>query len=79
MENLANDWLRCLANLCQSVLATPQGRLAAVGEWVLNEKRLTERAGFDAIPGQLAQSWPDLGARLRRQGSLQAAGCRSLT
>ena len=23
---------------------SPQGRLAAAGEWVLNEKRLTERA-----------------------------------
>jgi hypothetical protein len=44
------------------VLATVQGRLAAAGEWGLNEKRLTERAGFDAIPGRLAQPWPDLGA-----------------
>ena len=59
---MPNDWLRCLANLCQSVLATAQGRLAAAGEWVLNEKRLTERAGFDAIQDRLAQPWPDLGA-----------------
>jgi hypothetical protein len=29
----------CLANLCRAVLATVQGRLAAAGEWGLNEKR----------------------------------------
>jgi hypothetical protein len=54
------DRVACLANLCQAVLAAGQGRLAAAGEWVLNEKRLTERAGFDAIQDRLAQSWPDL-------------------
>ncbi len=54
--------MACLANLCQAVLATAQGRLAAAGEWVLNEKRLTERAGFDAIQDRLAQPGPDLGA-----------------
>jgi hypothetical protein len=32
------------------------------GEWVLNEKWLTERAGLDAIQDRLAQPWPDLGA-----------------
>jgi hypothetical protein len=36
------------------------------GEQVLSaepfEKRLTERAGFDAIQDRLAQPWPDLGA-----------------
>ena len=35
---------------------------AAAGEWVLNEKRLTERAGLDAIQDRLAQPGPDLGA-----------------
>jgi hypothetical protein len=34
----------------------------AAGEWALNEKRLTERAGFDAIQDRLAQPGPDLGA-----------------
>jgi hypothetical protein len=29
---------------------------------MLNEKRLTERAGLDAIQDRLAQPWPDLGA-----------------
>ena len=44
------DRVACLANLCQAVLATAQGRLAAAGEWVLNEKRLVRRAavGFPA-------------------------------
>ena len=53
--------MACLANLCQAVLATGQGRLAAAGVWVLNEKRLTERAGLDAIQDRLTQPWPDLG------------------
>ena len=48
--------------LGQAVLATGQGRLAAAGQWVLNEKRLTERAGLDAIQDRLAQPGPDLGA-----------------
>ena len=56
------DRVACLANLCQAVLATGQGRLAAAGEWVLNEKRLTERAGLDAIQDRLAQSGPGLDA-----------------
>jgi len=43
-------------------LATAQGRLAAAGEWVLNEKRLTERAGLDAIQDRLAQPGPDPGS-----------------
>jgi hypothetical protein len=55
------DRVACLANLCQAVLATAQGRLAAVGEWALNEKRITERAGLHAIQNRLAQPDPDLG------------------
>ena len=35
------DRVACLANLCQAVLATAQGRLAAAGEWVLNESGLS--------------------------------------
>ncbi len=56
------DRVACLANLCQAVLAAGQGRLAAAGVWVLNEKRLTERAGLDAIQDRLAQPGPDLAA-----------------
>jgi hypothetical protein len=44
------------------VLATGQGRMAAAGKWVLNEKRLTERAGLDAIQDRFAQPGPGLDA-----------------
>ena len=50
-----------LANLCQAVLAVGQGRLAAAGEWVLNEKRLTERAGLGSVQDQLRRPEQDLG------------------
>jgi hypothetical protein len=55
-----HDPVACLANLCQAVLAAAHGRLAAAGEWVLNEKRLVQRAGLDDIPQRLAQSAPEL-------------------
>ena len=54
------DRVACLANLCQAVLATAQGRLAADGQWVLNEKRITERAGLHATQDRLAQPGPEL-------------------
>ena len=50
------DNTACLANLCQAVLATAQGRLAAAGEWVLNEKRIVERAGLDSVQDRLGLS-----------------------
>ena len=55
------DRVASLANLCQAVLATAQGRLAAAGEWVLNEKRLTERAGLGSVQDQLRRPEQDLG------------------
>jgi hypothetical protein len=55
------DRVACLANLCQAVLAAAQGRLAADGEWVLNEKRLAERAGLGGVQDRLGQSQRDLG------------------
>ena len=54
------DRVACLANLCQAVLATAQGRLAADGQWVLNEKRITERAGLHALQDRLEPPGPDL-------------------
>jgi hypothetical protein len=57
------DRVACLANLCQAVLAAAQGRLAAAGEWVLNEKRLVERAELLGVQDRLGQ--PD-----RRLGPL---------
>jgi hypothetical protein len=55
------DRVACLANLCQAVLATAQGHLAAAGEWVLNEKRLVERAGLGGVQDRLGQPKRDLG------------------
>jgi hypothetical protein len=49
------DRVACLANLCQAVLAAAQGRMAAAGEWVLNEKRLAERGGLGGVQDLLAQ------------------------
>jgi len=54
------DRVACLANLCQSVLAASQGRLAGAGEWALNEKRIVERAGLSVLQGQMARSSGDL-------------------
>jgi hypothetical protein len=38
------------------------GRLGGAGQWVLNEKRLTERAGLQAVQDLLAQPAEDLPA-----------------
>ena len=54
------DRVACLANLCQAVLAAAQGRLAAAGEWVLNEKRLVQRARLGSIQDRLDQDQGDL-------------------
>jgi hypothetical protein len=59
------DRVACLANLCQAVLAAAQGRLAAAGEWVLNEKRLVERAGLGSVQVLLSETKPDLGSLVR--------------
>ena len=55
------DRVACLANLCQAVLAAAQGRLAAAGQWALNEKRLAERAGLGGVQDQLRRPEQDLG------------------
>jgi hypothetical protein len=54
------DRAACLANLCQAVLATAQGRLAAAGQWMLNEKRLVQRAGLASVQERLGQPEQDL-------------------
>jgi hypothetical protein len=43
------DLTATCANITQAALATAQGRLAAKGRWVLNEKGILERAGLQAI------------------------------
>ena len=55
-----DDPVCCLANICQAVLATAQGRLAAAGEWVLNEKRIVDRAGLASIQDRLRQRCQDM-------------------
>jgi hypothetical protein len=54
------DRAACLANLCQAVLAAAQGRLAAAGEWILNEKRLVQRAGLASVQERLGHAEGDL-------------------
>jgi hypothetical protein len=54
------DTTACLANLCQAVLAVAQARVAAAGEWALNEKRLVRRAGLGGVQDRLDQSDRDL-------------------
>jgi hypothetical protein len=54
------DRAACLANLGQSVLAAAQGRLAAAGEWALNEKRLVQRSGLGRVQERLGQPDPGL-------------------
>jgi len=43
------DRVAALANLSQAVLATAQGRLAAAGQWALNEKQIIARAGLTDV------------------------------
>jgi hypothetical protein len=66
------DRAACLANLCQAVLATAQGRLAAAGEWILNEKRLVQRAGLGTVQERLGQADPDLPKLVGDVGALLA-------
>ncbi len=55
-----NDRVGCLANLTQAVLATAQGRLAATGQWALNEKGIAARAGLGRFQVLLAEPHHDL-------------------
>jgi hypothetical protein len=55
------DRVACVADRCQAALARAQGRLAAAGEWVLNEKRIIERAGLHAVQDRLGPPERDLG------------------
>lgn len=45
----------CHAMLTRAALATGHSRLARRGEWVLNEKRLLERAGLEGVADILAR------------------------
>jgi hypothetical protein len=59
------DRVACLANLGQAVLAAAPGRLAAAGTWVLNEKRLVERAGMAEVQDGRAEPARPERARVR--------------
>ena len=50
------DAIAAAANFTQAVLATAQGRLAAQGQWALNEKRIIGRAGLAEAQAILADS-----------------------
>jgi hypothetical protein len=67
-----DDATACLANLCQAVLACAQGRLAAAGEWVLNEKRVVARAGLEGVQALLRESGPELPRLVREVQALLA-------
>ena len=60
------DAVACVANVGQAALAAANARLAARGEWSLNEKGLLRRAGLDGIADALAhpRSSPDELAQL---------------
>jgi len=59
---MRSDRASSLANLCQAVLATAEGRLAARCEWALNEKGIVARAGLDDIQQLLDDADHDLPA-----------------
>ncbi len=50
------DVVASTANLAEAVLSVAQARLAAAGEWALNEKGIVERAGL----GDAARAFTDL-------------------
>lgn len=54
------DRVGCVANLGMAALATAQGRLAAEGEWALNEKGIVERAGLGTLGEHLSRPTVEL-------------------
>jgi predicted nucleotidyltransferase len=51
----ANDAVCCAGMLAESVLCIAHARLAERRAWVLNEKRLVQRAGLDEVQAMLAR------------------------
>ncbi|CAN5606367.1 nucleotidyltransferase domain-containing protein [soil metagenome] len=51
---LRADTVSCAGLLAKAAIATAQGRLAARGEWALNEKGIVSRAGLDEAAAILA-------------------------
>jgi predicted nucleotidyltransferase len=52
----AADTVCCTGMLAQATLCEAQARMAERAEWVLNEKRLVERAGLSAVRTRLARA-----------------------
>jgi hypothetical protein len=52
------------------VLAAAQGRLAAAGDWALNEKRIVERAGLESVRYRLGEPDQILPALVSGVGAL---------
>jgi predicted nucleotidyltransferase len=51
----AGDAVCCAGMLANAILCAAHARLAERREWVLNEKRLVQRAGLDAVQALLAR------------------------
>jgi hypothetical protein len=49
------DAVGCAGSLAQAVLQAAHARLAAEGAWVLNEKRMAERAGLAHLRARFAR------------------------
>jgi|SRR5579872_404319 len=61
------DALGCAGSLARAVIEAAHSRLAAQGTWVLNEKRIVERAGLDNVGidfGHLGHTPGDLSAAI---------------
>jgi hypothetical protein len=52
------DRMAALANVGQAILCAAQGRLAARGEWTLNEKGIVQRAGLEDLQVQFGGADP---------------------
>jgi predicted nucleotidyltransferase len=57
-----DDAVACAGMLAAAILCAAHARLAARREWVLNEKRLVQRAGLERAQAVLASAGPDLEA-----------------
>jgi hypothetical protein len=64
------DAVGCVGNLAIAAMSEAHARLCARGEWYLNDKDLTTRAGLDAVGAVLHGAAGDLAAAVTRVGSI---------
>jgi hypothetical protein len=64
--------VECVGQLCLSIIAEAQARLASAGEWVLNEKGIVLRAGLQGAESALVDSMnsPEMVTLVREHLSL---------